>query len=43
MDKSAHSQDSHSLSISTISEDLAIAGNVESKGELHLKVMLKAT
>lgn len=41
MDKSAHSQDSHSLSISTISEDLAITGNVESKGELHLNGHVK--
>ena len=36
MDTSTHAQESCSLSISTISEDLTITGNVESKGELHL-------
>ena len=36
MDTSARAQDSRSLSISTISEDLTITGNVESQGELHL-------
>ena len=36
MDTSTHAQESRSLSISTISEDLTITGNVESKGELHL-------
>ena len=36
MDTPAHAQESRSLSISTISEDLTITGNVESKGELHL-------
>ena len=36
MDTPAHTQESRSLSISTISEDLTITGNVESKGELHL-------
>ena len=36
MDTSAHAQESRSLSISTISEDLTITGNVESQGELHL-------
>ena len=36
MDTSARAQDSSSLSISTIGEDLTITGNVTSKGELHL-------
>ena len=36
METSAHAQETRSLSISTISEDLTITGNVESKGELHL-------
>ena len=36
MDTSAHAQESRSLSISTIGEDLTITGNVTSKGELHL-------
>jgi cytoskeletal protein CcmA (bactofilin family) len=36
MDTSAHAQKARSLSISTISEDLTITGNVESQGELHL-------
>ncbi len=37
MDTTARTQDSgHPLSISTIGEDLTIAGNVTSKGELHL-------
>ena len=36
MDTSARAGDSSSLSVSTISEDLTITGNVESKGELHL-------
>ena len=36
MDTSANAQESRSLSISTISEDLTITGNVESQGELHL-------
>jgi cytoskeletal protein CcmA (bactofilin family) len=36
MDTSANVQGSGSLSISTISEDLTITGNVRSKGELHL-------
>ena len=36
MDTSARAQDSRSLSISTISEDLTITGNVESQGELQL-------
>jgi cytoskeletal protein CcmA (bactofilin family) len=36
MDTSARAEDSSSLSVSTISEDLTITGNVESKGELHL-------
>src|SRR5271169_2861907 len=36
MDTSADTQDSSSLSISTIGEDLTITGNVTSRGELHL-------
>jgi len=36
MDTSARAQDSNPLSISTISEDLTITGNVTSKGALHL-------
>jgi cytoskeletal protein CcmA (bactofilin family) len=36
MDTSIRAQDSRPLSISTIGEDLTIAGNVSSKGELHL-------
>jgi len=36
MDTSAHAQESRSLSISTISEDLTITGSVASQGELHL-------
>jgi cytoskeletal protein CcmA (bactofilin family) len=36
MDTSARAQDSSPLSISRISEDLTITGNVTSKGELHL-------
>jgi len=36
MDTSAREQDSNPLSISTIGEDLTIAGNVTSKGELRL-------
>ena len=36
MGTSERAQDSSSLSISTISEDLVINGNVTSKGELHL-------
>ena len=36
MDTSARAQDSSSLSISTISEDLTITGSVTSQGELHL-------
>ena len=36
MDTSARAQDSSPLSISTISEDLTITGNVTSTGELHL-------
>jgi cytoskeletal protein CcmA (bactofilin family) len=36
MDTSASAQDTSSLSISTISEDLTIAGSVTSQGELHL-------
>jgi cytoskeletal protein CcmA (bactofilin family) len=36
MDTSAHAQKARSLSISTISEDVTITGNVESQGELHL-------
>ena len=36
MDTSARAEDSSSLSVSTISEDLTITGNVELKGELHL-------
>ena len=36
MDTSSHAQESRSLSISTISEDLTITGNVELQGELHL-------
>ena len=36
MDTSAHAQETRSLSISTISEDLMITGNVELQGELHL-------
>src|SRR6476659_8188584 len=36
MNTSTHAQESRSLSISTISEDLTITGNVESQGELHL-------
>jgi cytoskeletal protein CcmA (bactofilin family) len=36
MDTSDHTRESRSLSISTISEDLTITGDVESKGELHL-------
>lgn len=37
----ARSEESRSPSISTISEDLTIAGNVESKGELHLNGRVK--
>jgi cytoskeletal protein CcmA (bactofilin family) len=36
MDTSVRAQDSSPVSISTIGEDLVIAGNVSSKGELHL-------
>ena len=36
MGTSERAQDSNPLSISTISEDLVINGNVTSKGELHL-------
>ena len=36
MDTSAREQNSNPLSISTIGEDLTIAGNVTSKGKLHL-------
>jgi cytoskeletal protein CcmA (bactofilin family) len=36
MDTSAHAQESRSLTISTISEDLTITGSVTSQGELHL-------
>jgi len=36
MDTSAHAQESRSLSISTISEDLTITGSVTSQSELHL-------
>ena len=36
MDTSARAQGSSPLSVSTISEDLTITGNVTSKGELHL-------
>jgi cytoskeletal protein CcmA (bactofilin family) len=36
MDTSSRAQDSSSLSISTISEDLTITGSVTSQGELHL-------
>ena len=36
MDTSARAEDSSSLSISTVSEDLTITGNVELKGELHI-------
>jgi cytoskeletal protein CcmA (bactofilin family) len=36
MNTSARAQDSSSLSISTISEDLTITGSVTSQGELHL-------
>src|SRR5512134_2079947 len=36
MDTSTRGQDSSSLNISTISEDLTITGSVTSQGELHL-------
>jgi cytoskeletal protein CcmA (bactofilin family) len=36
MDTSARAEDSSSLSISTISEDLTITGSVTSQGELHV-------
>jgi cytoskeletal protein CcmA (bactofilin family) len=36
MDTSGHAQETRSLSISTISEDLTITGSVTSQGELHL-------
>src|SRR6478752_3940600 len=36
MDTTVGAQDSSPLSISTIGEDLAITGNVTSKGELHV-------
>jgi cytoskeletal protein CcmA (bactofilin family) len=41
MNTSSHAQESRSLSISTISEDLTITGNVESKGELHLNGLVQ--
>ena len=43
MDTSAHAQETRSLSISTISEDLTITGSVTSQGELHLNGQFKAT
>jgi cytoskeletal protein CcmA (bactofilin family) len=41
MNTSSHAQESRSLSISTISEDLTITGNVESQGELHLNGLVQ--
>ena len=43
MGTSERAQDSNPLSISTISEDLVINGNVTSKSELHLEGQFRAT